>query len=160
MVERCVPKTLDEAYALAAEAKPGLDAFGKTLAERFGCEFVAAPLKGRKRAEEKLSVKYRGDVSRLSDLARCRVVCDSLEQVDVVKKAIRKQTAPLREIDRLDKPNEYGYRDVKFNFLAGNGFIVEMQIQLKEVGEIEKAYAKSKIFFVIISVVVALSDTM
>lgn len=35
-----------------------------------------------------------------------------------------------------------------------------MQIQLKEVGEIEKAYAKSKIFFVIISVVVALSDTM
>ena len=33
-------------------------------------------------------------------------------------------------------------------------------VQLKEVGEIEIAYAKSKIFFVIISVVVALSDTM
>ena len=132
MVERCMPKTLDEAYVLAAEAKKGLDVFGKMLSEKFGCEFVAAPLKGRERAEEKLSAKYRGDVSRLQDLARCRVVCDSLDQIDIIRKAVRKNADVLREVDRMDKPNESGYRDLKFICLEKNGFPVEMQIQLKD----------------------------
>ena len=138
MVERCIPKTLDEAYKLAAEAKPELDAFGKRLSEKFGCMFVASPLKGRERAEEKLSAKYRGDVSRLQDLARCRVICDSLEQVDIIRKAVRKHAVPLREVDRIDKPNERGYRDLKFIFPEKNGFAVEMQIQLSDFAQADK----------------------
>ena len=122
MVERQIPKTLDEAYKLAAEAKPSLDAFGEKLAKQFGCEFKSAPLKGRERAEEKLNAKYRGDVSQLQDLARCRLICDSLEQVDAIKKAV----------------NERGYRDLKYIFPEKNGFAVEMQIQLSDFAQADK----------------------
>ena len=132
MTEQNVPKTLDEAYKLAAEAKPYLDAFGEELAKKFGCEFVSAPLKGRQRAEEKLAAKYHGDLSRLQDIARCRVVCDSLEQIDAIKKAVKEHAVPLREVDRFDKPNERGYRDLKYVFPEKNGFAVEMQIQLRD----------------------------
>ncbi len=138
MTERQIPKTLDEAYALAAEAKPSLDAFGERLAKQFGCEFKSAPLKGRKRAEEKLSAKYRGDVSQLQDLARCRLICDSLEQVDAIKKAVKEYTMPIREADRMDKPNERGYRDLKYVFPEKNGFAVEMQIQLNDFAQADK----------------------
>ena len=135
MAGQNVPQTLDEAYKLAAEAKPYLDAFGEELVRKFGCEFVPAPLKGRERAEEKLAVKYHGDLSRLQDIARCRVVCDSLEQIDLIKKAVKEHAVPLREVDRLDNPNERGYRDLKYVFPEKNGFACEMQIQLKDFAE-------------------------
>lgn len=138
MVERKIPETLDEAYKLAAEAKPSLDAFGEQLAKRFGCEFQSAPLKGRERAEEKLNAKYRGDVSQLQDLARGRLVCDTLEQIDAVKKMIESRVTPVRAVDRMDKPTENGYRDVKYVLPAPNGGVVEMQIQLKDLDRADK----------------------
>lgn len=138
MVERKIPETLDEAYKLAAEAKPALDSFGERLAERLGCEFQSAPLKGRERAEEKLRTKYRGDMSQLQDLARGRLICDTLEQIDEVKKIIEAHVKPVRAVDRMDKPTENGYRDVKYILPAPNGGVVEMQIQLRDLDRADK----------------------
>ena len=60
------------------------------------------------------------------------MICDSLEQIDAIKKAVKEHAVPLREVDRFDNPNERGYRDLKYVFPEKNGFAVEMQIQLRD----------------------------
>lgn len=138
MTEVRVPKTLDEAYEIAAKSKPALDAFGQELADKLGVKFEAAPLKGRERAEEKLNSKYRGDLTQLQDLARGRLICDSLEQIDAARKIIESRVKPVRAVDRMDKPTENGYRDVKYVLPTRNGGVAEMQIQLTDLDRADK----------------------
>lgn len=131
------PKNIDEAYAMAAVAKPELDKFGREIADSIGCEFIAAPLKSRARAEQKLNTKYRGDMGQLNDIARCRIICDTLEQAEMIQKAVHEKTTPAREVDRLETPNERGYRDLKF-VIPVKGVLVEMQVQLRDFAEADK----------------------
>ena len=131
------PKNIDEAYAMAAAAKPELDRIGQAIADSIGCEFIAAPLKSRERAEQKLNTKYRGDMTQLNDLARCRIICDTLEQAAMIQKAVHEKMTPAREVDRLETPNERGYRDLKF-VLPVNGTLVEMQVQLRDFAAADK----------------------
>jgi len=133
-----IPKDINEAYELAAEAKPALDIFSRTAAEAFGCEYIEAPLKGKERANQKLNGKYKGDLKQLQDIARGRIICDNLEQIDALKKHIKENTNPHAEVDRIDRPNERGYRDLKYTFPASNGLLVELQIHLRAFVEADK----------------------
>ncbi|MCQ2965812.1 MAG: hypothetical protein MJ250_03625 [Alphaproteobacteria bacterium] len=132
------PATLDEAYKMAEQAKPELDALGSFIQKELGVEFVEAPLKGRARAEEKLASKYQGDPSKLQDLARGRILCDTLEQIDAVRGILAKKAETIRHVDRMDQPNSRGYRDVKYILAAENGTPVELQIQLRCFAEADK----------------------
>ena len=132
------PATLDEAYKMAEQAKPELDALGSFIEKELGVEFVSAPLKGRARAEEKLASKYQGDPSKLQDLARGRILCDSLEQIDAVRGILAEKAETVRHVDRMDKPNSRGYRDVKYVLAAENGTPVELQVQLRCFAEADK----------------------
>ncbi|MCQ2914000.1 MAG: hypothetical protein MJ247_02265 [Alphaproteobacteria bacterium] len=126
------PKTLDEAYAYAEKSKPELDAFCENVIKEVpGVTYTAAPLKGRARAFEKLNHKYDGDPSRLQDLARGRIVCDTLEQIDAVTGILDKRADTVRKVDRMDEPNKDGYRDVKYVVAVSSGAPVEIQIHLR-----------------------------
>jgi len=133
-----VPKNMDEAYELAAQSKPDFDNFCSGIAKELGCEYIEAPLKGKERAHQKLNSKYKGDLKQLQDIARGRIVCDNLEQIDELKKHIKENTNPYVEADRIDRPNERGYRDLKFTFPSSNGLLVELQIHLRAFVEADK----------------------
>lgn len=137
MADFKTPKNIDEAYAMAAVAKPALDKFGQAIADSIGCEFIAAPLKSRERAEQKLFKKYGGDMTKLEDIARCRIICDTLEQAEMVRNAVCKKMRPAREKDTLETPNDRGYRDLKL-ILPVKGVLVEMQVQLRDFAEVDK----------------------
>ncbi|OPZ78807.1 MAG: hypothetical protein BWY78_00381 [Alphaproteobacteria bacterium ADurb.Bin438] len=132
------PKDLDEAFNLAIDAKPELDKFGKGIAEKFGVEYVDAPLKSRKRAKQKLETKYDGDITQLQDIARCKVICETLEDVRKVQKYLEENVNPHIKKDRIHDPNERGYRDLKYTFPANNGLLVETQITLRAFEEADK----------------------
>jgi hypothetical protein len=56
---------------------------GCSVNHRTGLEFVAGPVKQPTRTLQKLVRRYRRDVGCLTDLVRCTVIADSLENVEV-----------------------------------------------------------------------------
>jgi hypothetical protein len=54
---------------------------GSSVNHRTGLEFVAGPVKQPMRTLQKLVRRYRRDVGRLTDLVRCIIIADSLEDV-------------------------------------------------------------------------------
>jgi hypothetical protein len=55
---------------------------GSSVNHRTGLEFVAGPVKQPMRTLQKLVRRYKRDVGCLTDLVRCTVVADSLENVE------------------------------------------------------------------------------
>jgi hypothetical protein len=54
---------------------------GSSVNHRTGLEFVAGPVKQPMRTLQKLVRRYRRDVGRLTDLVRCIIIANSLEDV-------------------------------------------------------------------------------
>ena len=87
------------------------------------------------RAREKIVLDYGGDARRLRDVLRGSVVCETVDELDVVVDALRavKDVEVIRIKNRFrDKPTPSGYRDVNINILY-HGFVVELQLHLSEV---------------------------
>ena len=133
-----IPQSLSDGMHLAIDTQPEMTSYCsdivKAVKEGFGggdCKWEFN-LKGFDRAEDKLKRKYKGDMSKMEDLARCRISCDSLEQIRFIQKYIEKTADVLKVEDTLQKPNSHGYRDLKYTLVASNGLKVEMQINVKE----------------------------
>jgi len=133
-----IPKSLEEGLSLAKETETEVSAYCvdilKAIKRAFGqskCEFKFN-LKKEERARQKLNDKYEGDLSRMEDLSRCRISCDTLEQMDFIKKYIAMTANVVRMEDRVQEPNQRGYRDLKYTFVASNGLKFEMQINVHE----------------------------
>ena len=133
-----VPKSLEDGMELAKDTEDEVKAYGedilRAINDAFGkskCEFKFN-LKKEKRARQKLADKYEGDLSRMEDLARCRISCDTIEQMNFIKKYIAMTADTVRMEDRLQEPNQRGYRDLKYTLVASNGLKFEMQINVHE----------------------------
>lgn len=152
-------KTKAGVYELAKKAQPsfevglntgkGVDRAigGKTIrpssAEEFhsainskGNSVIIAPLKGEKRATEKVEAKYEGDYSRLHDVVRATVAVDSKSEIPRAISALRehmgKNGYSLVEVDnRMEKPLPTGYRDINTKWKSRDGFITEIQVNTK-----------------------------
>ena len=67
------------------------------------------------RAREKVVLDYGGDARRLRDILRGSVVCETVDELDVVVDALRavKDVEVIRIKNRFrDKPTPSGYREV------------------------------------------------
>lgn len=120
---------------------------GKTIRPTSGAEFEAAikskgnaviiaPLKGEKRATEKVRDKYGGDWTRLTDVVRATVAVDSMSDLSMATKAtaehMERNGFKLMSVDnRMAKPTDSGYRDINTNWKSKDGYIVELQINTK-----------------------------
>ena len=97
-----------------------------------GMLFIA-PLKGEKRAAEKVEQDYGGDWSKLRDAVRCSIAVDTPEQLRATVDTLKKHGLDLamRPKDRFHKPLPCGYRDLLLNVKMPNGIIGEVQVHLK-----------------------------
>jgi hypothetical protein len=93
-----------------------------------------APVKGPARSAEKVNADYRGDWSKLLDIARATIAVDSVDDIHNVLDTMRKNGVEWsrQPKDRITKPpDETGYRDVMTNVTMPNGVVSEVQIHLK-----------------------------
>ena len=94
---------------------------------------VIAPMKGEKRATEKVKDDYDGDWSKLLDVARSSIVVDSFDDVNQVAAKLRENNIIMarKPKDRITERHPPGYRDCLVNIQMPNGIIGEMQILTK-----------------------------
>ena len=119
---------LDSLYAAAAVAQLELNGLALDLAHDGDAVVGSAGWrrspKDRQRAEDKVR-KYRGDVSRLRDLAGAKVEFGSLD--DLYRALDRLRSYPgiriVRCEDRFVAPQESGYRDVQLILEMSNGHL-------------------------------------
>ncbi|GMH73404.1 hypothetical protein TL16_g06179 [Triparma laevis f. inornata] len=156
--------SLDELYEAAAEVLPvfagtmrgiveglGMDAdkYPEVEGERIvddGFKFKAltcAPLKGRKRAEEKIKDDYEGNFKCMLDLVRCSIIVETEEQLGGVLKKMLELGIVVRLKNPFTNPLPTGIRDCLMNVKI-NGHICEVQLYLsfiiKEKGAMHEYY--------------------
>jgi hypothetical protein len=97
-----------------------------------GMLFIA-PLKGKKRATEKVKDDYGGDWSQLRDVTRGTIAVDTLDDMKKCLDMLTKSGMKLamKPKDRFAEPLPVGYRDVLMNIEFPNGVIGEMQLHVK-----------------------------
>ncbi|MEU7614724.1 toxin glutamine deamidase domain-containing protein [Micromonospora rifamycinica] len=132
---------LDALYAAAAVAQQELNSLAVDLAHDddgiVGSAGWRRSPKDRQRAEDKVR-KYRGDVSRLRDLAGAKVEFASLD--DLYRGLDRLRSYPgiriVRCDDRFVTPQESGYRDVQLVLEMSNGHLAEFRLHLAALDEV------------------------
>ncbi|MBI1207425.1 MAG: hypothetical protein GC191_09060 [Azospirillum sp.] len=97
-----------------------------------GMLFIA-PLKGEKRASEKVASDYGGDWSQLRDVVRCSIAVDSHDDVKSALDALKRGGINLAQQpkDRFNQPLPVGYRDLLMNIEFPNGAIGEVRLHVK-----------------------------
>lgn len=102
-----------------------------------GSLIIIAPLKGEKRAAEKVNGKYGGDWSKLTDVIRATVAVDSKSELPNALEKTREEMAEkgfelVNADNRIATPLPSGYRDMNTLWRGPNGVIVELQFNTKE----------------------------
>ncbi|KAL3939095.1 MAG: hypothetical protein SGBAC_006118 [Bacillariaceae sp.] len=148
--------SMEEQYNIMLEnAKATIDPMkrvGESLAEEFGAEFKAGPLKGEHRVKQKRDRDYDGDVRRVIDYVRCSLIFD-MEDMGKVKEFVdrlrddesgpySKEWKLVRVKDGFEKAENFlvgGYRDIKLNLrYKPNGHIIEVQLHLRPYLEVKE----------------------
>jgi hypothetical protein len=119
----------DAAVAQKELSDATLDIAGKTG----GKPIIPEKLKGRERAMEKVNVEYKGDASRLTDLARSSVEYKKLEDVYKGLEILKSKYEIVQIKDRFAKPTSAGYRDILLTVRMSNGHVCEVQLHLEQI---------------------------
>ena len=142
-----------ELYAKSGEALSHLQEWldkGKGIADNLGYQTMSggmdnvdwakpggmlfiAPLKGKKRAAEKVASDYGGDWSKLRDVVRCSIAVDTMDQIKSTLAALQAggMKLAMKPKDRFNKPVPVGYRDLLMNVTMPNGIVSEVQLHVK-----------------------------
>lgn len=129
---------------LASAAKAEYDQKVIDIAKRTGAlGQMLAPIKGMKRASEKLVIDEKFDVSEMKDLLRSTIVvgsyADAQKVVDeielefqLLRKPKNRTETDLTQAVALGRGKTGGYADVLINVVMPNGIIAEIQINVPE----------------------------
>ena len=141
------PQYLIMLYHDASRAWKSLQKVGQQLTNTLGerIHFKLPGLKAKKRVFAKVYEKYDGDFSRITDLCRCTVACDTMQTIlDVL--CFLDATPELgvlrikNRISRFYNADEFGgYRDILINCReTSTGHIIEVQVTLWKLLEIKE----------------------
>jgi hypothetical protein len=131
-------RDLDDLYAQAGAAQAELGVATREIAGATdGRPVIPDQLKGRARAQEKVTTEYGGDATRLTDLARSSIEYTSLADVYRGLDQLRSRFEIVRVKDRFQAPTAEGYRDILVNLRMSNGHVVEVQLHLKQVLDVK-----------------------
>lgn len=133
-------------YERAAAQKNDFDQTGKDIAAAVGGRWAAPvgmdspPLKGAKRAIDKILSDYKGDPTKIKDLLRGTIEVDTVDQAQAAVAMLRERFNVLDKgfRDLLDPAIEPidGYRDAKMNVQL-DGVTAEMQVNLPEIMKVK-----------------------
>lgn len=92
-----------------------------------------APLKGEKRAREKVEADYDGDWSQLRDIVRATISVPTMANVKQALGHLKEAGVELAQKpkDRFAKPTAEGYRDLMMIVKLPNGMVAELQVHVK-----------------------------
>jgi hypothetical protein len=122
---------LDEMYAKAPAAKAEIDALADSIAKDIGARPPAkAPLKGRDRALEKAIKDYKGDASRIKDLARNTIIVEDQSQYDKALTLLKQRGADIKTHDATTHP--LGYSGTNAFLKTESGLTAEIQVNTPE----------------------------
>ena len=124
---------LDHMYREAAQSLPRLNAYAKRLGKRFpGAVVFTAPLKGRVRALERIITEFKGNTSKITDLARASIAFVNLDQIKAALQAIEHdKDSPFEVFKVRNKLKNTGYKDVNLTLKdKANGHLIELQLHL------------------------------
>jgi hypothetical protein len=125
---------LDQLYKDAAVAQKELgDATVDIAGKTGGKPIIPDQLKGRPRALEKVETEYKGDASRLTDLARSSVEYKKLDDVYKGLELLKSKYEIVTIKDRFATPTKAGYRDILLTVRMSNGHVCEVQLHLEQV---------------------------
>ena len=97
---------------------------------------IAAPLKGRERAEQKIRDKYAGDLNRITDVARGGVEAPTPEAANQFVAILARR---YRVLDEGWNVVEGGYFDRKLTVVFDDGQLGEVQLWVPGMLEVKKA---------------------
>ncbi|MDJ0696921.1 hypothetical protein [Mastigocoleus sp. MO_188.B34] len=129
---------LDEIYKKSEEVKPSFQKLIQEIAIKTGGQTKFAPLKGRKRTEEKIQADYGGDASQVKDVLRASIIYEKFEQVELGLKELQQEGKIVALKDRFKNPTESGYRDILLNVETENGIVAEIQLHLGSILQAKK----------------------
>lgn len=120
----------------ATAAKPAFDAAVLRMAEAVGGEAKLAPVKGIKRATEKMMLEPSSadgapSPHDIKDLLRATIAVHTLDEARAALAQLGSHFDIVRVKDRLDTPTVAGYRDILTNVRLPNGRLAEVQINTK-----------------------------
>lgn len=126
---------LQEVYRRAAEVKPTFDEITKAIAQELGGEVKLAPLKGSKRAVDKILADYKGDPTKIKDVLRASIILPdpvrAMAAVEELKASFQVLDSGFRNLfDEGANPAD-GYRDAKMNIVI-DGVTAEVQVHVPE----------------------------
>lgn len=133
---------LTAAYEVAADTLPAYTETVTGLAQRLGGTPQIASLKGRTRAEEKVSKDYKGDSSKLLDMLRGTIVFETEAAALEAMAEIVGSMKIVRNKDGLSPGTNdkgFGYRDVNIVVEMPGGTKAEIQLMTREMAEAKKA---------------------
>lgn len=109
----------------------------RDIAGQLGAEAKTAPVKGAKRAVEKLYLDeldtgLEAWPESIGDLVRASIVVKNEADIVAAIKAVRENLDVIRVKDRFTTPLPTGYRDVLINVRLPNGMKAELQIHVPD----------------------------
>jgi len=95
-------------------------------------ELEIGPLKRLDRATDKIIGDYKGDHTQIYDLARGRIIVDTVEQIEALRKYLddNKEVLGIEKWkDRFAEPSDTGFRDINMNIRLPNGHVIEFRVE-------------------------------
>src|ERR1017187_219257 len=127
-------KELDALYEKAPAAKKEIDELAADVAKQHGGKVAEAPLKSRARAMQKIDNEYRGDVSRIKDLARNTIIVPAGKETAALESLMKAnpniKPANVKLTDPASDP--LGYSGVIVTVPTKSGLPAEIQINTPE----------------------------
>lgn len=138
----------DAMYAQAQEARPMLQEKANAVLDQLrikhpgvfdGVTFELADIKDYDKAKQKIDVRYNGDASQITDLARGRFVVENTEQLKFLENALKNDSGFSDVINRFEQPvGTTGYRNALGTVHMPNGHSAELQIVHKDMMVVDK----------------------
>lgn len=129
---------LDSLYSTAQPAQNELNHIINTITQQGSLNASLPPIKTYERALNKVTTKFNGDASQLTDLARASILANNIHDLMQAYQTLSEQTQVLQVKNRFSSPKESGYRDLNTLIkLPQTGMIVEVQLHLNEIAKIK-----------------------
>ncbi len=125
---------LDVLYAKAERTKKEIDQLATRVAEQHNGKVAMAPLKSRERARQKIETAYKGDASRIKDLARNTIVVPKGQERAALDTLLRENPNIRPEHVKIVDPESdpLGYSGINVTVPAESGHPGEIQINSSE----------------------------
>ncbi|WP_394205778.1 RelA/SpoT domain-containing protein [Shewanella waksmanii] len=129
---------IDELYLHAPEAQSELLSMLEGLTDSIPGEIISPDIKSYARAQQKISNKFDGDASQLTDIVRASVVSHNIADLVSVYEGLSHKAKIVQVKNRFAAPKESGYRDINLLVkLPDSNMIAEVQLHLAAIAEIK-----------------------